>query len=346
MPPTPELPASPSLTVLERPVLRLGLLGFSAHQREAVRQVLRGRASPEPVRPGVVWELAELGEADAWWIHGPAAKGLGDGSVEVTPPDAGRLIRFYPREIGRPVAWALPVAGAISADILFDAESPGSVEGTLLRFEQALRPLAVQLCLASQLLQREAELGSRLYHVHARGRLLAVVDLRGDTAVRSTATLRELAGAFWSARPAAAAYFPDDFVRTSLSMLMWQYGTRTRESLLPHRYRLGPIYLRRAPRLPQRLLKDVHLLLLRQLAVRPRTFAELLQETGLAAPVLSRELAALYLVGGITSNARRARTLGEAALNGGVPSVLPSGLQPLDSRPAQAASTSPRALTQ
>ncbi len=341
-------PSGASLTVLERPVLRLGLVGFDRRQEEAVRQGLRARATAAVGRATVVWELAPLSEADAWWVHGPAARSMGDGSVEIRQAD-GRLLRILPAEVGRPLAWSLPVSGAISAEVLFDAASAGSVEGTLLRFEQALRPLTVQLCLASQLLQREAELGGRIYHVHAKGRLLAVVDLRGDTAVRPSATLRELAGAHWSARPAAASFFPGDFVRTSLSLLMWQYATRTHENLLPHRYRLGAIYLRRAPRLPHRLLEDVHLLLLRQLAARPRSFADLQQETGLTAPVLSHELAALYLVGAITSNPHRARTLGEAVLQAGVPSVSPSGLGNGDSLPplqAAAASTSSRALTQ
>jgi hypothetical protein len=341
------LPARASLTVLERPVLRLGLIGFEAHQREAVRQVLRARVANPAPRASVAWELADREEADAWWVHGPAARAVGDGSVEVRVDGSGS-IRFYPAEVGRPLAWSLPVTGAISAQVLFEADSAGSVEATLLRFEQALQPLTVQLCLASQLLQLEAELGSRIYHVHAKGRMLAVVDLRGDTAVRPTATLHELAGAHWSARPAPAAVFPEDFVRSSLSLLMWQYASRTHEDLLPHRYRLGPIYLRRAPRLPQQLLRDRHLLLLRQLAARPRTFVELQEETGLGAPVLAHELAALYLVGAITANPRRARTLGEAALACGAPSVSPSGLGAVESLPAAqvAASTSPRALTQ
>ena len=333
-------------TVLERPVLRLGLVGFEPHQREAVRQGLRSRAANASPRASVVWELTPREEADAWWVQGPSARGCGDGSIEVRQ-DGGSL-RFFPSEVARPIAWSLPVSGAISADVLFDAGSAGSVEGTLLRFEQALRPLTVQLCLASQLLQREGELGGRIYHVHSRSRVLAMVDLRGDAAVRPSATLRELAGAQWSARPAPAAFFPEEFVRTSMSLLMWQYATRTHENLLPHRYRLGPIYLRRAPRLPQRLLKDTHLLLLRQLAACPRTFAELQEETGLAPPVLSHELAALYLVGAITSNARRARALGESAFQPDAPSVSPSGLGVLESQPAAqvAASTSSRALTQ
>jgi hypothetical protein len=54
------------------------------------------------------------------------------------------------------------------------------------------------------------------------------------------------------------------------------------------------------------MMKDAHLLLLRELAQAPGTFAELEQRTGLVGSHLSRPLAALYYVGAITSNPRRA----------------------------------------
>ncbi len=334
-----------SVTVLERPVLRLGLLGFDTGHADAIRRWLRERGCTGE-RALVDWELAEPPEADAWWVDGRSARSQGDGSVEFSAA-AGASLRIFPADIGRPLAWALPLSGGISADVTFDPSCRSSMERALQRLEQALGPLTAQLCLASQLLQREAELGHRLHQVLAKGRLLAVVDLRGDTAVCPDATVRELATASWRPRPGSAAGFPEDFVRISLSMLMWQYATRTRECLLPHRYRNGPMYLRRAPRVPHRLLKDVHLLVLRQLAARPRSFEELQTQTGLGAAALAHELAALYLVGAITANPRRARTLGEALVAAGVPSVSPSGIGPLESQPFQAAdSTSSRALTQ
>lgn len=87
---------------------------------------------------------------------------------------------------------------------------------------------------------------------------------------------------------------------------MWQYAMRTRRDALPSHYRTSMLFFRRPPRLPQRVLKDSHLLLLRELAQSPGNFEELQQRTGLVEPLLARDLAALYLVGSITSNPKRA----------------------------------------
>ena len=56
------------------------------------------------------------------------------------------------------------------------------------------------------------------------------------------------------------------------------------------------------------MLRDSHLLLMRELAVTPATYAELQHSTGFPDAQLAHDLAALYLVGAITANARRAGT--------------------------------------
>lgn len=328
------LTQGPAPTVLERPVLRMGLLGFGAEQHKQISHALmaRGPGADAPLS----WELASIADADAWFINGARTQWLEDGTLRVGPGETGaRSVRFQLGEIHRPLAFCEPLAARLDGVLKFDLDAADTLQRVLGHFEYALRPLSAQLCLASQLLQRENELHSRIYHLEARGRLLAVVDLRGDCAVRPTAGLRELAGAAWSARPASAAYFPEDFARASMSQLMWQYAVRSREDLLPHRYRLGPIYYRRAPRLLHRLLKDSHLLLLRELATGPSSFTELQRSCGLTASDLGHSLAALYLVGAITSSARRARSVSGSRLplkTNPTQSVVPSGLT-LDSEP-------------
>jgi hypothetical protein len=100
---------------------------------------------------------------------------------------------------------------------------------------------------------------------------------------------------------------PGNWPRSSVSQLMWQYALRTQRDLLPPHYRNQPLYFRRPPRLPQRQLRDAHLLLLRELVAQPgMNFQQLQQATGLAEGPLARHLAALYVVGSITANARRA----------------------------------------
>jgi hypothetical protein len=133
-----------------------------------------------------------------------------------------------------------------------------------------------------------------------------VVNLQGEVGVLPTAGPADFEDAIWTPRPAAAGDIPEQFVRASLSQLMWQYALRTTRDLLPKRYRSGLLYFRRPPRLPQRMLKDSHLLLERELAAMPASFDDLLERTGLSSARLSQDLAALYLVGAITSNPKRA----------------------------------------
>ena len=54
------------------------------------------------------------------------------------------------------------------------------------------------------------------------------------------------------------------------------------------------------------MLKDLDLLLMRELALEPMSFQALQQRTGLGETGLSRGLAALYFVGAVTANPQRA----------------------------------------
>jgi len=108
-------------------------------------------------------------------------------------------------------------------------------------------------------------------------------------------------------RDHAPSGWPPSFPRASVSQLMWQYAQRTRRDLLPPHYRSKPLYFRRPPRLAQRQLKDAHLLLMRELVAQPGLgFSALQQSTGLGEEALARCLSALYVVGSITSNPKRA----------------------------------------
>jgi hypothetical protein len=54
------------------------------------------------------------------------------------------------------------------------------------------------------------------------------------------------------------------------------------------------------------MLNDQVLLLVRELGFTPGTMAELAQRTGIGQPALARQLGALYMVGSITADPRRA----------------------------------------
>lgn len=316
---------------LEKSVLFLGLIGFTTDQEQVLQEVMSRTGAG-----GVRWRLASVDDADAWWVNGSRAQLLADGSLRVAAGVVGRRsVQLQLAEVDRPIAFSEPLAPRdFEPACRFSLESVASMHQMLAEFEKWLRPLAAQLCVASGVISHEAELVSSVYHVSANGRLLAVIDLRGDAGVLPTARSADFEGALWSARPSSAAYIPDSFARVTMSQLMWQYALRTELDLLPGRYRTGAIYFRRPPHLAQRVLSDTHLLLMRELASEPATFEDLQFRTGLAGGALARHLAALYLVGSITSNARRARRGGVGSGAGLTHSGLPS--RPDEPAPPQA----------
>lgn len=314
---------------LELPTLRIGLAGFSVEQQEALRHLL-AQASPS----GLQWEFGRLNEADVLWIHGARCQALPDGTLRVASGVAGgRSVQMNLAEVDRPVAFAAPLPRGFEGHLKFDPSQPASVVALLEGLESILRPVVAQFCLASQILEQETALGSGVYHVATEaGRLLAVVNLRGDVGVLPDASPLDFEDAMWTPLPREAGVIPAEFTRVSLSQLMWTFALRTRRDVLPRRYRSETLYFRRPPRLAQRLLRDSHLLLLRELAIAPGRFADLQQRTGLVGEPMAHDLAALYLVGAITSNAKRAarlpsrRGLEGDSQHGAGHSVLPSGL--------------------
>jgi hypothetical protein len=69
--------------------------------------------------------------------------------------------------------------------------------------------------------------------------------------------------------------------------------------------------------LPQRLFRDSHLMIVREVAQGPVTFAELGRRTGLPEGVLARDLAGLRIVGAVTHDRKQA--LRAATLSGARP---------------------------
>ncbi|AEG92078.1 hypothetical protein [Ramlibacter tataouinensis] len=306
----------------ELPVLRLGLAGFAEAAQERFQQLL-GRLPGAAVR----WEIVPLEEADAWWINGARTQQLADGTLRVASgAPGGRSLQLDLSGIDRPIAFGLPLAPrGLTPERSFDPESPPSVAAVLAQFETLLRPLSAQFLLASQILERETALGRGSHRVVASGRLLAIVNLQGDASVLATVRAADFEKSVWEPRPTSDEPLPRGFVRTTLSHLMWQYALRTGRDVLPARYRNCTLYFRRPPRLPQRLLLDSHLLLMRELAVEPATLEQLQRRTGLAPRLLERDLGALYLVGSVTSNARRVVWSPSSGRREGPDSGLPNG---------------------
>ena len=252
------------------------------------------------------WETAaNFDDADAWCLNGARTQALGNGRIRVAAGKPNeRSLQLHLPDVDRPIAFAEPLPPAFKARCSFNPDEPGSMKAVLQRFDEWFAPSLAQFCLGSHIVEHQSALGAGKFELCVRGDLLAIVDMHGDAAVRATAVPPDFEEAVW--RRADTAIVPENFVRASLSQVMWQYALRTQRDVLPKHYRTGLLYFRRAPRLPQNLLKDSHLLLLRELMLTPGTFADLQQRCGMDDMRLARELAALYFVGSITSNPKRA----------------------------------------
>ena len=253
------------------------------------------------------WEFARPEDGDALWINGARTQLLPDGMLRIlSGMPNGRSLQLDPAGLNRPVAFAMPVPHGFPPYLTFEIEHH-SVALVLRELEVLLRPLIAQFCLASQILEQEQALGSGVYHVsRTDGTLIAIVDLRGDVGLLTSASALDFDDALWTPQPRKNEPLPSQFFHCTLSRLMWEYAMRTTRDVLPARYRTEMLYFRRPPRLPQRLLADAHLLILRELASEPGTYKDLQARTGLQAAELATDLAALYLVGAVTSNPKRA----------------------------------------
>ena len=286
---------------IETPLLRLALAGFSAEQQDQVRACLSA-VSPSALG----WTVSELGDADAWWVNGAGARMVDEKTVKVAAgAPTARSLRLHLPDIDRPVAFTMPLGCAgLQPAYSLDIGSPASMTAVLEKFERWLLPLTAQLCLASHIVEHQAALGAGVFEVRLDGRLLARVDMHGEAGVLPGAGQSEFENADW--HRCKSGVIPQDLCRASMSQLMWQYSVRTQRDLLPRHYRTGLLYFRRPPRVPNRQLRDSHLLLMRELACGPATFQALQQATAMHPGLLAHALAALYFVGSITSNPKRA----------------------------------------
>lgn len=283
-------------------MLRLGLLGFNPAQQalfETALVVLRTRLR---------WCVAPLVEADAICVNGSRAVSLPDASLLIASSTPGAPpLRLDPDESTRPLAFTLPLAlPGISPACTFDMASPVSTRAMLQKFEGWLRPMAIQFCLASRIVQERLDVNSTVHHVSVDGRLVAIVSRRSGVGVLPIADPFRLEAALWARRPGPADEIPGHFVHAGLSQVLWQYAMRTTRNLLPVYFRSGPIYWCRAPQLPQRMFSDSHLMIVRELAQGPASFADLGRRTGLSEAVLSRDLAGLRIVGCVTNDRKQA----------------------------------------
>ncbi len=293
---------------IEVPVLRLGLAGYTEAQTK-----LAADAAAAAKGPRARWELGAFGDADAWWLEGSRTVLMPNQHLRVQPAvPSGRSVQLALADVDRPVAFSLPLtAPGFKPAVTFAIGDKDAGVRVLNQFAEWMTTMLSQFALASSIADNQPSLGSGSWEVLRGSDLLAVVDLKLGCGVLPGVTSKDFAEAGWCIRDRGAVVIPPHYPRASVSLLMWQYAQRTERDLLPPHYRDQPLFFRRPPRLPQRQVKDAHLLIVRELAANPgMNFNGLQQATGFAAEPLTRVLSALYVVGSITSNPKRALASG------------------------------------
>lgn len=288
------------MSAIELPVLRLGLAGFSPEQEQSIQAAAAASRITH-------WTCGGLAGADAWFINGQRAQHLGEGRIRIASRQTGgRSIQVQLSEANRPVAIAEPLPSGLPGVAAFDLSDPSSILQAIGVFEFVLAAEAAQFLLAGQIVDHQEVLGGSTFELRARGQVIAVVDMKGDACVLPSARPSNFDIGVWARIDRERIRVPANFVRVRLAQLMWRYVSRTARDVLPDRYRKSAIFFRRPPRIDPLLVEEEHLLVMRELAIRPATFDELKARLEMTDDLLARTLAALYYVGSITTNRSRA----------------------------------------
>ena len=319
---------------IEVPVLRLGLAGYTDAQHKTAADAAAAAASAR-----ATWELGNFADADAWWLEGSRTLLMANEHLRVQPAvPSGRSVQLALADVDRPVAFSLPItAPGFKPAVTFHLADRAAAAGVLQQFAGWLQTTLSQFALASSIAEHQPSLHSGSWEVLRDRDLLAVVDLKLGAGVMPGVTAKDFADASWCIRDRGAVVIPPNYPRASVSQVMWQYAQRTQRDLLPAHYRTHPLYFRRPPRLSQKQMKDAHLLAMRELVAHPgMNFNGLQQATGMGDAQLARVLSALYVVGSVTSNPKRAMAGGARTAAPATPGEQGAYFSVMDSSPRPA----------
>lgn len=286
---------------MEIPVFRLGLVGFGVSEERQLRDLAARYKQAQ-------WRCGRAEGADAWLINGARVARMHDSRARIVASDETGSGTALLIDLGsRPTAVAAPAPQLVQqlVGLSFDLRQRETVASCLAALDRRLAPMRSLYGVAALLVKGNPTVGNAVYELRAGTQLLAIADMKGKVFISPDVGAQQLQHAEWKHRARKMVDVPMDFAQHALSELLWTYATRTRIDLLPERYLECRIYLRRPPRVRPDLLDDAHLRIIRELAVAPSDFTELLDRVGVDPRTLRRALAALYRVGSITSNPER-----------------------------------------
>lgn len=306
---------------MRHPRLNLGLLGFTAEQRQRLQNgidicegAISGSLPAEDADAQVtqpVWQLTDFREANALLLNTDNATLNSDKFLRFhANSEVPGVVGVQLSELTVPFAVCGKLAKKIQSNsvqhiptVIWDDER--SVHQCKLHFEATLRPLRTLYSIAYELLERRAELDNKhTFHLMRNSTLDAIVDVpQRRVLVRDGLRPVDLDDVVWQSRPAAANSRPLGFSVWMMEEVMWAHALHCHHFNLPKRYYQMPLRLRRTPRVRASMVYPRHAALLEILAQDAITYSALIElhPDGLAH--LERDIYALYACHAITTNA-------------------------------------------
>ncbi len=279
---------------MDRPELRLRLLGYSLEQARAIARAVV--ALDARWRPS--WAITEDEHADAYLLCCAAAFPALKAWASPQPIEVLDLTSLRNTHAGDPGS-SEPNAGR-DAEQLRDA-----LIAKLLRLEMGMRTNLSAYRIGAAIFARHAQGGTNqgLWHLQCGNKLVAIVDfLRRRAAFDRQATSDELSQVQWIKRPDTALP-PLVFHQMAIVEAMWNLSRYCPEDLMTARYENSSIWLKRLPSIAVTQISSSTMQLVALLMHNgPMTYEAISMASGLSGRMLGNTLAGLFFTGALRTN--------------------------------------------
>jgi hypothetical protein len=174
----------------------------------------------------------------------------------------------------------------------------GGVVGDVLPRREWGGEVEIETALGRAIWAERGRAKGQVLHWTCGRQLLAVVDTgTGEAAYRPKVRREEVERAHIVVRPEGASYIPENFRRSSVYDLLWQFGHHAQDALehLPTRLYEQELVLRESRRVSRELMTLQHAAIIDALGREPLKLAQLSELLGTPKSQLARAIAPLYL---------------------------------------------------
>jgi hypothetical protein len=174
----------------------------------------------------------------------------------------------------------------------------GGQVGDVLRRREWGGEVEIETALGRAIWAERGRAKGQVLHWTCGRQLLAVVDTgSGEAAYRPKVLREEIERAHIVARPGGASFIPEDFRRSTVYDLLWQFGHHAHDALeqLPTRLYEQELVLGKRGQVSRELMTLQHAAIIDALEREPLKLAQLSELLGAPKSQLARAIAPLYL---------------------------------------------------